>query len=86
MTSPDAQLPLGPLPVMGGEMYWSLAPLKFPNGFAGPVTYGVVPEAAMDASETHGAPLGGSPLEAGKCYKFGALINFVYSTRTLVWQ
>jgi len=86
VTSPDAQLPLGPLPVMGGETYWSLAPLEFPNGFAGPVTYGVVPEAAMDASETHGAPLGGAPLEPGRCYKFGALINFVYSTRTLVWQ
>lgn len=85
VTSPEATLPLGPVPVMGGETYWSLAPLEFPNGFAGPVRYGSVPEAAMDASETHGAPLGGAELESGKCYKFGVLVNFVYSTQTLMW-
>jgi mono/diheme cytochrome c family protein len=85
VTSPEAVLPLGPLSVMGGETYWSLAPIEFPNGFAAPVTYGVVPEGAMDATTTHDGPEGGATLQAGACYKFGVLVDFVYSTRTMVW-
>ena len=85
VTSPEAQLPLGPIPVMGGDTYWALAPIQFPTGFAGPVTYGVAPEGAMDSTTTHNGPEGGATLEAGKCYKFGVLIDFVYSTRTMVW-
>ena len=85
VTSPEAVLPLGPVPVMGGETYWSLAPIEFPNGFAGPVTYGITPEAAMDATTTHGGPVGGIPLEAGNCYKFGVLVDFMYSTQTMLW-
>lgn len=75
VTDTEAQLPLGPGPVTGGETYWAVATTAFPDGFGGPVTYGVVPEGAQDDSATHGAPEGGATLEPGECYRIGVITN-----------
>jgi DNA-binding beta-propeller fold protein YncE len=74
VTDPGVQLPLGPGAVVrGGDTYWALDAIDFPGGFAGPVTYGTVPEGAMESSERHGGPAGGAPLEAGRCYQFSVI-------------
>lgn len=72
VTAPEAALPAGPgQPVTGGEVFWGLQLEQFPVGFEGPVQYGEVPEAALDATEElGGAGPGAVPLEPGGCYKF----------------
>lgn len=67
---PDAQPPAGPgQPVTGGNTYWAVQLENFPTGFAGPVTYGVVPDAAIDTTEPVGGGMGPAELVAGQCYK-----------------
>jgi len=87
VTDPGATLPLGPgTTVSNGEAYWALAAENFPAGFAGPVTYGQVPAGATDDSATHGAPVGGAALEAGRCYQFSVITNmFQTATYTLIY-
>jgi YVTN family beta-propeller protein len=76
VTDPNATLPILPGQVVtDGAAYWALSAIAFPAGFPGPVTYGVVAEGAEDASTTHGAPLGGAPLEAGRCYQLSVTSN-----------
>jgi hypothetical protein len=82
---PEATLPLGPGVVQGGEAYWALEPESFPATFSGPVTYGMAPPNSVDASETHGAPLGGAELVSGECYRFSVVVNFAYSHTTILW-
>ena len=86
MTDPGATLPLGPGTVVkDGAAYWALATEVFPDGFAGPVTYGQVPAGATDDSATHMAPVGGAVLEAGRCYQFSVISNmFKTATYTLI--
>lgn len=67
---PDAQPPAGPgQPVTGGNAYWAVQLENFPDGFAGPVTYGVVPPAALDTTAEVGGGMGPADLVAGQCYK-----------------
>jgi DNA-binding beta-propeller fold protein YncE len=67
---PDAQPPAGPgQPVTGGAVYWAIQLENFPDGFAGPVSYGVVPPAAIDATEDVGGNFGPTELVPGQCYK-----------------
>ena len=61
--------------VTGGQTYWALQTTAFPTGFVGPVTYGEVPTDARDDGMIHGAPDGGAPLEAGKCYQVSVVSN-----------
>ncbi len=76
VTDPNATLPILPGQVVtDGAAYWALAAIAFPAGFPGPVTYGMVAEGAEDASTTHGAPAGGAPLEAGRCYQLSVTTN-----------
>lgn len=75
VTAPEATVPLGPGAVTGGEAYWVVSTVAFPDGFAGPITYGEVPEGAMDASEDSGAMPGGSPLPDGACIKLTLVFN-----------
>ena len=85
VATPDATLPLGPGAVQGGETFWAISASSFPTTFSGPVTYGVVPEGGSDVSETNGAPVGGAPLESGKCYRFSVVVDFAYSHTTILW-
>ncbi|PRQ06340.1 Ig-like domain-containing protein [Enhygromyxa salina] len=67
---PDAQPPAGPgQPVTGGDVYWVVQLEDFPNGFMGPVTYGVVPEGAIDDTENVGGGDGPAVLSPGQCVK-----------------
>ncbi len=75
VTSPEATTPLGPGPVTGGETYWALSTMAFPDGFAGPIAYGEVPEGATDVSEDSGAMAGGSPIPDGACVKVTVVFN-----------
>lgn len=75
VTSPEARTPLGPGPVTGGETYWALSTMAFPDGFTGPIAYGEVPEGATDVSEDSGAMAGGSPLPEGACIKLTVVFN-----------
>lgn len=76
VTDPGATLPLLPgQTVTDGAAYWALTTTEFPAGFAGPVTYGSVPDAASDASVANGAIEGGAPLEPGRCYQFSVTTN-----------
>ncbi len=71
---PDAQPPAGPgQPVTGGKAYWAIQLENFPDGFAGPVTYGIVPPAAIDITATVGGGDGPAALVPGQCYKAVAL-------------
>jgi DNA-binding beta-propeller fold protein YncE len=71
---PDAQPPAGPgQPVTGGAVHWAIQLENFPDGFAGPVTYGIVPPAAVDATADVGGPDGPAQLVSGQCYKVVAL-------------
>lgn len=68
--APDAQPPAGPgQPVTGGDVYWALQLENFPDGFAGPVTYGVVPPGAIDNTMAVGGGAGPAELVPGQCYK-----------------
>ena len=76
VTSPGAQLPLGPgQTVTDGEAYWVIQAESFPGGFTGPVTYGVLPALAVDATEQNGGPVGGAPLASGTCYKISVITS-----------
>lgn len=67
---PDAQPPAGPgQPVTGGDALWVVQLSDFPNGFAGPVTYGVVPDGAQDDTAAVGGGDGPAELQAGQCVK-----------------
>jgi hypothetical protein len=67
---PDAAPPAGPgQPVTGGNVYWAVQLENFPDGFAGPVTYGVVPAAGIDTTAAVGGGDGPAQLVPGQCYK-----------------
>lgn len=67
---PDALPPGGPgQQVTGGDVFWAVQAAEFPNGFAGPVTYGVVPDGAVDSTETVGGGAGPAELQPGDCVK-----------------
>ncbi|KIG19183.1 collagen triple helix repeat domain protein [Enhygromyxa salina] len=67
---PDAQPPAGPgQPVTGGDAHWVVQVADFPNGFAGPVTYGVVPDGAIDDTANVGGGDGPATLSPGQCVK-----------------
>ena len=85
VTTPDAILPLGPGNVEGGETFWVVAAASFPVAFNGPVTYGVVPENAVDNSDANGGTAGGAPLESGSCVRFSVVVDFQYSHTIMVW-
>jgi len=72
---PDAQPPAGPgQPVSGGDVYWALQLEAFPSGFVGPVTYGELPDAAVDVTvDVGGAAPGAAALVSGQCYKANVL-------------
>jgi DNA-binding beta-propeller fold protein YncE len=87
VTSPAAVLPVGPGMVSNGTTYWSLQVETFPTGFAGPVTYGVVPAAAKDSTMSNGGTPGGTPLMPGTCYKFSVVTTkFASGDRTMLWK
>jgi hypothetical protein len=87
VTSPAAVLPVGPGMVSNGTTYWSLQVETFPTGFAGPVTYGVVPAAAKDSTMSNGGTPGGTPLVPGTCYKFSVVTTkFASGDRTMLWK
>ncbi|MEX1365994.1 MAG: hypothetical protein AB1Z98_22900 [Nannocystaceae bacterium] len=68
---PAAAPPAGPSqPVTGGATYWAIQLENFPDGFMGPVTYGVVPPAAVDITmDVGGETDGPAELVSGQCYK-----------------
>jgi YVTN family beta-propeller protein len=67
---PDAQPPAGPgQPVTGGEVFWALQLANFPDGFAGPVSYGTVPDGAIDDTQNVGGGDGPAALQSGDCVK-----------------
>jgi DNA-binding beta-propeller fold protein YncE len=84
VTEPGAELPMGPGAV-DGKTYWTLQTSDFPNGFGGPVTYGVVPDGAKDTSPTSDAPEGGAELESGTCYRF-SIITGEFNTAHYTWE
>ena len=86
VTDPQAVLPGGPgTPVTGGETQWSIQLENFPDGFLGPVTYGVVPAGAIDTTEVSGgAGPGAATLEPGRCYKFSVLTTAFKSGQRIV--
>lgn len=74
VTEPGANLPFGPgQKVTGGKTWWAVTAEKFPAGFKGPVTMGVLPEGGVDATVDQGGPAGGAPLPAGACVQFGVI-------------
>lgn len=74
VTEPGANLPFGPgQKVTGGKTYWAATAVKFPAGFKGPVTYGVLPEGAVDGTADQGGPTGGATLPKGACVQFGVI-------------
>lgn len=75
VTDVDAKTPMGPGPVTGGTTYWALATLAFPGGFAGPISYGMVPAGSTDESVASGAPLGGAMIPAASCFKVTIVFN-----------
>ena len=47
-----ASIPLGPGQVIqNGTAFWALSTAQFPEGFSGPVTYGLLPDGAADITE-----------------------------------
>lgn len=88
VTSPGAKLPLGPgQTVTNGTAYWVVQTTAFPNGFVGPVTYGVLPDGAEDLSVMNGAMASGTPLEAGNCYAFNVITtSFSIGAYTMRYQ
>ncbi|MCH9683781.1 MAG: Ig-like domain-containing protein [Deltaproteobacteria bacterium] len=85
---PDALPPAGPgQPVTGGEVFWAAQLEEFPNGFAGPVTYGVVPPGAVDETAGVGGGDGPVALEPGMCVKVNVLTtNFQQGEATFIVQ
>ena len=87
VTDPDATLPMGPDAILTGTAYWVLEMESFPAGFGGPVTYGQVPEGAIESTTKHGGNEGGATLEAGICYKI-SVVTTMFSTGStfLGWE
>ncbi len=76
ITDPGATLPLLPgQTVQDADTYWAAASTAFPAGFPGPVTWGVLPADARDATAENGGPEGGAEPEAGRCYQFSVTTN-----------
>jgi hypothetical protein len=74
VTTYGATLPMGPGTfISGGDAFWAISTTAFPQGFVGPVTYGELPDLAIDESEANGATEGGSELESGECYQFSVI-------------
>ncbi|MCO4763991.1 MAG: Ig-like domain-containing protein [Myxococcales bacterium] len=74
VTEPGANLPFGPgQKVTGGKTWWAATAVKFPGGFKGPVTMGVLPDGAQDVTADQGGTAGGVPLPAGACVQFGVI-------------
>ncbi|MBR58016.1 MAG: hypothetical protein CMH54_08330 [Myxococcales bacterium] len=69
VTDPEATTPVGPGVVKGGAAYWVLQTPDFPNGFRGPIRYGIAPENSLDVTEDSGGLKGGSPLPETGCVK-----------------
>ena len=87
ITDYGARLPLGPgTTVSDGNAYWAVETETFPTGFEGPVTYGVLPDGAIDNSIDNGAETGGTPLTSGQCYQFSVIsAGFQTGSYTLVY-
>ena len=85
ITTPDADLPVGPGTVSGGETFWVVTATEYPTTFNGPVVYGEVPDLATDTSEENGGVLGGVPLESGQCVRFSVVVDFQYSHTIIEW-
>ena len=70
----------------GGQTYWVVQTTAFPDGFVGPITYGIVPGNAKDTSDASGAPVGGGALPGGQCVKFTVTFtDFTSSTVLATW-
>jgi len=84
VSEPAAEPPLGPGPMTGGEAYWIIQSAQFPTGFAGPVSYGQVPDGAQDVTAGSGGPEGGAELPRAQCIKVTAVFtDFTTSKRYL---
>ena len=71
----------------GGDVFWAVQAAEFPNGFAGPVTYGVVPDGAVDDTETVGGGAGPAALQPGDCVKATVLsTSFQQGSATFLVQ
>ena len=88
VTDYPATLPVGPgQTVSNGEAYWAVQTASFPDGFSGPIVYGVLPEGAREASEENGATIGGAQLGSGMCVKFSVIRDdFTISSRTQILE
>ena len=76
VTTYGATLPMGPgTTVSNGDAFWAISTTTFPDGFEGPVDYGVLPENATDDSELNGIPEGGVDLVPGNCYQFSVITD-----------
>lgn len=86
VTDPEAEIPLGPGEVEGGDTYWSLSSENPPaEGFAQPLTYGVTPQGAVEDTQRHGGSF--RELVVGECYKVSvATTAFQLGSRTLRWE
>ncbi len=82
VTEPSGQPPLGPGVVSNGDAYWVLQTPDFPNGFRGPISYGVAPENSLDVSEANGSIIGGVELPETGCIKL--TIDFADFSRTVI--
>ena len=82
VTDVDAVPPVGPGMVTGGQSYWVVQTEVFPDGFAGPIEYGVLPQGAVDATESNGGPLGGAELPTTGCIK--ATVQFTDFSSSVV--
>ena len=89
VTEPDAVIPVAPnTPVSEGETFWAIGPEVFPSdGFASPMSYGLLVEGTIDVTADHAGTTGGTALEAGRCYKV-TVINNAFRRASLVfgWQ
>lgn len=86
VTDPAANIPAGPNPVTGGETYWYInSPTAPDDGFAGPVTYGVTPDGAVEDTAFHGGEF--KNLVVGQCYKVSvATTAFELGGRIFRWD
>ncbi len=83
VVAPDAVIPGGPDDHVQGTVYWVIEATDFPDGFAGPVTYGQLPGGTKDATEEHGGTRGGAPLYCDTPYKI-AIVALGGSAETMV--
>lgn len=85
VTDPNAEPPLGPGAVTGGETYWAVSTASFPDGFVGPVVYGELPEGTTDVSANSEAPEGGAELPRGGCVKISVIFTD-FTTTTVRYE